>query len=112
MIGRLLTLPERRPGLVIALIGCLFAVAYASSLVLRPKPDGRVVTGDALHHYVQLRSIVFDQDVHFRNEYIRLYNLTVLHLWHQHWYGSDEVAQARPAPRESAGAEPARGFPW
>lgn len=75
MIERLFSLPERRPGLVIALIGLLFGLAYASSLVLRPKPDGRVVTGDALHHYVQLRSIVFDRDVHFRNEYVRLYNL-------------------------------------
>ena len=76
MIARLLTLPERRPGFVIGLIGLLFALAYSSSLVLRPKPDGRVVTGDALHHYVQLRSVVFDRDVHFRNEYVRLYNLT------------------------------------
>ena len=75
MIARLFTLPERRPGLVIALIGCLFAAAYSSSLVLRPKPNGRVVMGDALHHYVQLRSAVFDHDLHFRNEYVRLYGL-------------------------------------
>jgi hypothetical protein len=75
LIARLFTLPERRPGFCIGLIGLLFALAYSSSLVLRPKPDGRVVTGDALHHYVQLRSVVFDRDVHFRNEYVRLYNL-------------------------------------
>jgi hypothetical protein len=95
LIGRLLTLPERRPGLVIALIGCLFAVAYASSLVLRPKPDGRVVTGDALHHYVQLRSIVFDQDVHFRNEYIRLYNLKGDELGTEWVYAGTETGHVR-----------------
>jgi hypothetical protein len=73
--ARLLTIPERHPTTVIFLIGLLFAVAYGSSLVLRPKPDGRVVLGDALHHYVQLRSAVFDQDLHFRNEYVRMYGL-------------------------------------
>jgi hypothetical protein len=67
--------PERHPGGVIAAIGLLFALAYGASLVLLPKPDGRIVVGDALHHYVQLRSIVFDGDLHFRNEYMRLYNL-------------------------------------
>ena len=75
MIEKVLTLPERRTTLVITIIGLLFAVAYGASLVLRPKPDGRVVVGDALHHYVQLRSAVFDGDLHFRNEYVRLYRL-------------------------------------
>lgn len=73
--ARLLTIPERHPTAVIVLIGLLFAMAYASSLVLRPKPDGRILIGDALHHYVQLRSAVFDQDLHFRNEYVRMYRL-------------------------------------
>lgn len=75
MIARLLELPEHRPRLVITLVGLLFALAYCSSAVLRPKPNGRVVSGDALHHYVQLRSAVFDRDLHFRNEYVRLYDL-------------------------------------
>jgi hypothetical protein len=65
------TLPFR----LIAALGVLFAAAYASSLVLLPKPDGRVLLGDALHHYVQLRSAVFDHDLHFQNEYVRLYGL-------------------------------------
>jgi hypothetical protein len=64
-----------RPTRLIAAFGLLFAVAYASSLVLLPKPDGRVLLGDALHHYVQLRSAVFDHDLHFQNEYLRLYGL-------------------------------------
>jgi hypothetical protein len=73
--ARLLTIPERHPTAVIVLLGLLFATAYASSLVLRPKPDGRILIGDALHHYVQLRSAVFDRDLHFRNEYVRMYRL-------------------------------------
>ena len=69
------TLVEGRPGKVIAAIGTLFAAAYTASLILLPKPDGRIVIGDALHHYVQLRSAVFDGDLHFRNEYVRMYRL-------------------------------------
>lgn len=75
MIERVLWLPERRAATIIIGIGVVFALAYSASLVLRPKPDGRVVIGDALHHYVQLRSILFDGDLHFRNEYIRMYGL-------------------------------------
>lgn len=73
---RLAALVERHPGRTIVLIAVLFAAAYTASLILRPKPDGRIVIGDALHHYVQLRSVVFDGDLHFRNEYIRLYRLS------------------------------------
>lgn len=68
-------LVERRTGLVIASIALVFAAAYGTSLVVKPKPDGRIVVGDALHHYVQLRSAVFDRDLHFRNEYVRMYRL-------------------------------------
>jgi hypothetical protein len=75
MMPRLLTIPERYPGRVIAAIGLLFALAYASSLVLLKKPDGRIVIGDAVHYYVYLRSAVFDHDLQFRDEYVRLYNL-------------------------------------
>ena len=66
---------ERHPGFAIAALACLFSAAYLTSLVAFPKPDGRVVVGDALHHYVQLRSAVFDRDLHFRNEYVRMYRL-------------------------------------
>jgi hypothetical protein len=70
-----LTLPERHPAGTLALIGLVFALAYAASLVWLRKPDGRIVIGDAVHHYVQLRSAVFDRDLQFRNEYVRLYDL-------------------------------------
>jgi hypothetical protein len=75
MLYRLLIWPERRPGVLIAAIGLCFAVAYGASLVLLPKRDGRIVIGDAVHYYVHLRSAVFDGDVSFQNEYLRLYDL-------------------------------------
>jgi hypothetical protein len=74
-VSALAAVIERRTGAVVAAIAAVFVTAYAASLVLLPKPDGRVVIGDALHHYVQLRSAVFDGDLHFRNEYIRMYGL-------------------------------------
>ena len=70
-----LTYPERYPTQLLVGIGLVFALLYAASLVLMPKPDGRIVMGDAVHHYVQLRSAVFDGDLDFRNEYVRLYRL-------------------------------------
>jgi hypothetical protein len=69
MISRLLEIPEQRPGLAIVLIGLLFAAAYSASLFLLPKPGGRIVVGDALHYYVYVRSIVFDGDLQFGNDY-------------------------------------------
>ena len=75
MIDRLLTVPERWPGRIIALIGLVFALAYGASLVVLAKPSGRVVIGDAVHYYVYLRSAVFDGDLDFENEYVRIYKL-------------------------------------
>jgi hypothetical protein len=66
----------RRTGPLIWWIGVGMLMAYLGATVLMPKPDGRVVVGDATHHFVQLRSAVFDRDLDFRNEYVRLYGLT------------------------------------
>jgi hypothetical protein len=77
MIGRWVSdLPERHPGKTLAAFGLLFALAYGASLVFFPKPNGRIVLGDAVHYYVYLRSAVFDGDLYFQNEYVRLYGLT------------------------------------
>jgi hypothetical protein len=65
----------RRPGRLIAGIGLACAVAYGLSLLILPKAGGRVVVGDAVHYFVYLRSLVFDRDLHFQNEYFRLYGL-------------------------------------
>ena len=67
--------PVRYPGRTVLLVATVFAGAYAASLVLLPKPDGRVVVGDAVHYFVYLRSLVFDGDLHFQNEYQRLYGI-------------------------------------
>jgi hypothetical protein len=69
----MIAVPERAPGRTIAAIALIFLCAYGASLIVLAKPDGRIVFGDALHHYVQLRSAVFDRDVKFTNEYLRLY---------------------------------------
>jgi len=56
-------------------VGACLIVAYLAAMTAMPKPGGRVVVGDATHHFVQLRSMVFDHDLDFRNEYVRLYGL-------------------------------------
>ena len=73
--ARLITLPERHPSATLFGIGTIFLLLYTASLIWQPKASGRIVIGDATHHYVQLRSAVFDRDLHFRNEYVRLYGL-------------------------------------
>jgi hypothetical protein len=65
--------PRARP--TIATTGALLLAAYLAAMLAMPKPDGRVVFGDATHHFVQLRSLVYDRDLDFRNEYMRIYQL-------------------------------------
>lgn len=67
--------PDHRPGATIATIGLAFLLAYGASLVLLPKPNGQIVLGDAIEHYVQLRSVVFDGDLQFLNDYAGLYRV-------------------------------------
>src|SRR5438132_367946 len=76
MIRRAALVPERHPGLTLLVIGILFAAAYAAVTLAFPKPDRRIVIGDAEGQYVQLRSAVFDRDLQFRNDYARLEGLT------------------------------------
>ena len=75
MVHALLRWPERHPGLTIVGVGLVFLVTYAASLVLLAKPDGRIVVGDAVHYYVYVRSAVYDGDLNFQNDYVRLYGL-------------------------------------
>ncbi len=53
----------------------MMLIAYLAATVVMPKPNGRVVFGDATHHFVQLRSAVFDHDFDFKNDYLRIYGL-------------------------------------
>jgi len=67
-------LVSRRRGSLL-LIGLGLLLAYLAAMGLMRKADGRIVFGDATHHFVQLRSMVFDRDLDFRNEYVRIYGL-------------------------------------
>ena len=71
----LLQTPERHPLRTLIVIGVIFVIAYAAGLVAPARRDARIMVGDALGHYVQLRSAVFDHDLEFRNEYARMYGL-------------------------------------
>jgi len=73
---RLCDAVEQHPGVTILSIGVVLALAYGSAVFLFPKPDGRIVVGDAVHYFVYLRSLVFDRDLQFHNDYVRLYGLT------------------------------------
>ncbi len=60
---------------VIVAIGAVFLTAYLVAILGFPKSSGRIVFGDTTHYFVQLRSLVFDRDLQFQNEYMRLYGL-------------------------------------
>ncbi len=65
----------RRPPVTFGVTGALFAAAYVTAFLAFPRADARLVVGDAVHHFVQLRSMLYDGDLHFQNEYVRLYGL-------------------------------------
>src|SRR6187399_1487906 len=64
-----------RTGRTIFVAGLGLVVLYLAAMIVLRKPNGRVVFGDATHTFVQLRSIVFDRDLDFQNEYMRIYGL-------------------------------------
>jgi hypothetical protein len=70
-------------------------VAYWTAALVFPKRGGRMVVGDATHHFVQLRSIVFDRDLRFRNEYVRLYELSSDDVAGTEWIFTDLTATGR-----------------
>jgi hypothetical protein len=65
--------PDSRPSAptVLLAVGLVFAAAYSIGLVALRKPDGRIVAGDAVHYYVYVRSLIFDWDFQFENDYLR-----------------------------------------
>ena len=64
---------ERHPGVSIFAIGCCLAVTYIVAVTIFPSEQGRIIEGDAVQYYAYLRSLVFDQDVNFVNDYQLLY---------------------------------------
>jgi hypothetical protein len=74
-VGRALAWIGTRARPAIFACGLIMLAAYLVAILAFPKPDGRVLFGDATHHFVQLRSAVFDHDLDFQNEYVRIYRL-------------------------------------
>ena len=68
----MLRLAERHPGRTFAVIGVLCAVAYVVA-VAPGSGRTRIINGDAIQYYAYLRSLVFDRDLDFANEYERFY---------------------------------------
>ena len=64
---------ERRPYTVIVAIGIIFSVAYLMAMTLFPREHGRIIDGDGIQYYAYVRSMVFDADFNFFNDYQLLY---------------------------------------
>lgn len=64
----------RRPGLVILLVTLAAASLHIGGFSARGVRP-RIVRGDAVHYYVYARSLVFDHDLDFENDYVSLYTL-------------------------------------
>ena len=68
-----LTRLEQQPGRTITAIGVLFATTYVIATTVFPGSSPQVIDGDAIQHYAYLRSVLFDGDVNFINDYKLLY---------------------------------------
>jgi hypothetical protein len=75
LIERGITRAADHAGACIAATGAVLLAAYVFAVTAFPRADGRILIGDATHHFVQLRSVVFDRDLHFQNDYTRIYRL-------------------------------------
>ena len=64
---------ERHPTRVIWGLGTLFAIVYLASQTVAPGATGRIINGDAIQYYAYLRSLTFDGDVDFANDYRLLF---------------------------------------
>ena len=64
---------ERRPAITLFALGCLIATAYVVAVTIFSSGQGRIINGDAVQYYAYLRSLVFDRDVNFINDYELLF---------------------------------------
>lgn len=71
----MLNIIERSPGRTIAIVGAVFVLVYLAAFTT-VSAGRRPINGDAIQYYAYLRSIVFDRDLDFRNDYARLYGGT------------------------------------
>lgn len=61
---------------IVAVIGMVMVATYVTAMAALPRSSGQIVAGDAKHHFVQLRSLVFDRDLDFRNDYAAQYGIS------------------------------------
>ena len=80
-ISNALDFLERRPYLVILTIGGIFSLAYLFAMTLFPRAHGRVIDGDGIQYYAYIRSMVFDADFNFFNDYKLLYGSNDGGVW-------------------------------
>lgn len=66
---------EARPVVTFWLIGAVLAVGYLAGVLAFPSSGGRIINGDGLQYFAYLRSVVFDGDVDFTNDYRLLYSV-------------------------------------
>ncbi len=102
VVARVLGCLERRPGAVFAALGTVFAVAYLAAFTAFPSTHGRVLDGDAIQYYAYLRSLAFDGDLDFRNEYAALYRPAPADAGGNVWL-SEETPTGRPPNMMSIG---------
>jgi hypothetical protein len=65
---------ERYPGRIILCVTLVAVCLNVGALGLRGQRP-RIVRGDAVHYYVYVRSLVFDRDLDFEDDYKALYSL-------------------------------------
>lgn len=63
----------QQPDAFLVASGLVLLVAYLAAVLVFPRQPGGLLNGDAVHYYVYLRSVLFDGDLDFRNDYERLY---------------------------------------
>ena len=81
MMSKTLELLERRPYVVIVTIGIIFSLAYLAAMTLFPRAHGRIIDGDGIQYYAYVRSMVFDADFSFLNDYQLLYGTEDGGVW-------------------------------
>lgn len=64
----------RHPGRTILTVSLILVLVHFAGLFARGVRP-RIVRGDAVHYYVYARSVVFDHDLDFENDYKGLYSL-------------------------------------
>lgn len=64
-----LAIDDGRAWRLLILVGTLFLLAFGATLFL-PHSDGHLIGSDGRSYFATLRSLVFDQDFDFANEYV------------------------------------------